>query len=75
MVMLQKKYESSENCNLLKVPRVKKKTLDAINKNPYSDDLNQQVIQTPLATRMIPLAQMANMLVNKKQLELVKDTS
>lgn len=33
MVKLEKKYERSENCNLLKVPHVKKKILDAIKKN------------------------------------------
>lgn len=33
MVKLEKKYERPENCNLLKVPHVKKKILDAIKKN------------------------------------------
>lgn len=32
MVKLEKKYDRPENCNLLKVPHVKKKILDAIKK-------------------------------------------
>lgn len=32
MIKLEKKYERPENCNLLKVPHVKKKILDAIKK-------------------------------------------
>uniref|UniRef100_A0A8W8JE50 Uncharacterized protein n=1 Tax=Magallana gigas TaxID=29159 RepID=A0A8W8JE50_MAGGI len=42
---------------------------DAVNKQAHSDDLTLQVIQNSLATGMIPLVQMADMLVNKKELE------
>lgn len=34
MVKLEKKYEGPENCNILKVPHVKKKILDAMKKKP-----------------------------------------
>lgn len=69
MVDLEKKYDRPENCNLLKVPRVNKEIWDAMNKQAHSDDLTLQVIQKSLATGMIPLVQMADMLVNKKELE------
>lgn len=46
MVKLEKKYERPENCNLLKVPHVKKKILDAIKKKQaHSDDFNIRVIK------------------------------
>lgn len=70
MVKLEKKYERPENCNLLKVPHVKKKILDAIKKKQaHSDDFNIRVIKKSLATGMIPLVQMADLLVNKLELE------
>lgn len=70
MVKLEKKYERPENCNLLKVPHVKKKILDAIKKKQaHSDDFNLRVIKKSLATGMIPLVQMADLLVNKLELE------
>lgn len=69
MVKLEKKYERPENCNLLKVPHVKKKILDAIKKQAHSDDFNLRVIKKSLATGMIPLVQMADLLVNKLELE------
>lgn len=69
MIKLEKKYERPENCNLLKVPHVKKKILDAIKKQAHSDDFNLRVIKKSLATGMIPLVQMADLLVNKLELE------
>lgn len=68
MIDLERRYDSPENCNLLKVLLVNKEVWDAINKQAHSDDLTLQVIQKSLATGLIPLAQMANMLVNKKEL-------
>lgn len=43
--------------------------MDAMNKQAHSDDLTLLEIQKSLATGMIPLVQMADMLVNKKELE------
>lgn len=48
--------------------RVNKEVCDAMNKQAHSDDLNLHVIHY-LATDVIPLVQMADMLVNKKELE------
>lgn len=56
-------------CNLLKVPRVNKEILDALNKQTHSVDLTLQVIPKSLVTGMIPLVQIADMLENKKELE------
>ena len=63
---LEKKYERPENCNMLNVPRVNKEIWDAMNEQAHTDDLNLQVVQKSLATGMISLVQMADMLVNKK---------
>lgn len=68
MVDLEKKYDRLENCSLLKVSRVKKEILDAINKHAHSENLTLQVIQKSLTTGMIPLVQMADMFLNKKKL-------
>lgn len=56
-------------CNLLKVPRVNKEILDALNKQTHSVVLTLQVIPKSLVTGMIPLVQIADMLENKKELE------
>lgn len=56
-------------CNLLKVPRVNKEILDALNKQTHSVDLTLQVIPKSLVTGIIPLVQIADMLENKKELE------
>lgn len=70
MVKLEKKYERPENCNLLKVPHVKKKDIGCYKKKQaHSDDFNLRVIKKSLATGMIPLVQMADLLVNKLELE------
>lgn len=68
IVELEKKYESPENCNLIKVPRVNKEIWDAMNKQAHSDVLNLQVKKN-LATALKPLVQTVDMLVNKKELE------
>lgn len=47
---------------------VNKEVCDAMNKQAHLDDLNLHVIHY-LATDVIPLVQMADMLVNKKELE------
>ncbi|XP_061177945.1 uncharacterized protein LOC133186704 [Saccostrea echinata] len=69
MVELEKKYDRPDSCNLLKVPRVNKEIWDAMNKQAHSEDLTLQVIQKSLATGIIPLVQMADMFVNKKELD------
>lgn len=68
-ILIQKKNMTGQICNLLKVPRVNKEILDALNKQTHSVDLTLQVIPKSLVTGIIPLVQIADMLENKKELE------